>query len=79
MAASMAAVMAVSSAIVCQISASAAETDITSQITIGISVSELSQYKRVAAVCAYRFEIFVQTATAFGNAALFKEFPEILP
>lgn len=44
MAASMAAVMAVSSAIVCQISASAAETDITSQITSGISVSELSQY-----------------------------------
>lgn len=44
MAASMAAVMAVSSAIVCQISVSAAETDITSQITSGISVSELSQY-----------------------------------
>lgn len=44
MTASMAAVMAVSSAIVCQISVSAAETDITSQITSGISVSELSQY-----------------------------------
>ena len=40
----MAAVMAVRSAIVCQISVSAAETDITSQITSGISVSELSQY-----------------------------------
>lgn len=46
MTASMAAVMAVSSAIVCEISVSAAETDITSQITSenGISVSELSQY-----------------------------------
>lgn len=44
MTASMAAVMAVSSAIVCQISVSAAETDITSQITSGISFSELSQY-----------------------------------
>ncbi len=44
MTASMAAVMAVSSTIVCQISVSAAETDITSQITSGISVSELSQY-----------------------------------
>ena len=44
MTASMAAVMAVSSAIVCQISVSAAETDITSQITSGMSVSELSQY-----------------------------------
>lgn len=44
MTASMAAVMAVSSAIVCEISVSAAETDITSQITIGISVTELSQY-----------------------------------
>lgn len=44
MTASMAAVIAVSSAIVCQISVSAAETDITSQITSGISVSELSQY-----------------------------------
>lgn len=46
MAASMAAVMAVSSAIVCQISVSAAETDITSEITSknGISVSDLSQY-----------------------------------
>ena len=41
---SMAAVMAVSSAIVCEISVSAAETDITSQITSGISVTELSQY-----------------------------------
>lgn len=40
----MAAVMAVSSAIVCEISVSAAETDITSQITSGISVTELSQY-----------------------------------
>lgn len=36
--------MAVSSAIVCEISVSAAETDITSQITSGISVTELSQY-----------------------------------
>ncbi len=44
MTASMAAVMAVSSAIVCEISVSAAETDITSQITSGISVTELSQY-----------------------------------
>lgn len=44
MTASMAAVMAVSSAIVCEISVSASETDITSQITSGISVTELSQY-----------------------------------
>ena len=46
-AASMAGVMAVSSAIVCQISVSAAETDITYKITDtdGISVEELSQYK----------------------------------
>ena len=44
MAASMAGIMAVSSAIVCQISVSATETDITSEITSGISVDELNKY-----------------------------------
>lgn len=50
-----------------------------SRSRLAIFVHELSQFKRGAAVCTYRFEIFVQAATAFGNAALFKEFPEILP
>ena len=40
----MAGIMAVSSAIVCQISVSATETDITSEITSGISVDELNKY-----------------------------------
>ena len=61
MTASMAAVMAVSSAIVCEISVSAAETDITSQITSGISVTELSQYTSLKVT-------YKPSPTADGNA-----------